>query len=315
MSTPLPNLRFTLRQLQYFAMAARVGQISLAATECHVSQSTMTSAISELERVLGAELFERNRTGVSLTYQGHLFLRHAQAVLEAANEAARQPFREQGEVSGTLHLAASYTVLGYYLLPFIAKFQQLNPLARIVPVEQDRERLEASIAAGELELGLALISNLRDPKRFGRLVLARSRRQLWVSADHPLAEASQVSLREVAEHPYILPMVDEGDVSAMRYWARARLQPASLLRTSSMEAVREMVALGLGVTILSDMIFRPWSLDGRRIRRVQVKSAIPPMEAGLIWRRGATLSPLAKAFSRYLEVSTALAPVQTPDDA
>jgi DNA-binding transcriptional LysR family regulator len=298
-----PTVRFTLRQLQYFATTARVGQISLAAVECHVSQSTMTSAIAELERSLGASLFERTHSGVNLTYQGHLFLQHAETVLEAVDEAARQPFRGESAVSGVLNLAASYTLLGYYLLPFIAKFQKLNPLARIVPVEQDRVQLEASIGAGDVELGLALTSNMLEPKRFDRLVLARSRRQLWVSASHPLADLPLVSLRDVAPYPYILPMVDEGDVAAMRYWDRARLKPASVLRTSSMEAVREMVALGLGVTILSDMVFRPWSLDGRRIRTIPVRNAIPPMEAGLIWRKGQALSPLAKAFRQYLETS------------
>jgi len=307
MSTSNPPFRFTLRQLQYFAKAARVGQISLAAAECHVSQSTMTSAIAELERGLGTLLFDRNRAGVSLTYPGHLFLQHAETVLEAANEAARQPFRGQSEVAGVLHLAASYTLLGYYLLPFIAKFQKLNPLARIVPVEQDRAQLEASIGAGELELGLALISNMREPRRFERLVLARSRRQLWVSAEHPLADKSLVSLRDIAGYPYVLALVDEGEISAMRHWDRARLKPNSFLRTSSMEAVREMVALGLGVTILSDMVFRPWSLDGRRIRTVPVKNPIPPMEAGLIWRKGNALSPLAQAFRHYLEASAGLA--------
>jgi len=72
-----------------------------------------------------------------------------------------------------------------------------------------------------------------------------------------------------------------------------------------MEAVREMVALGLGVTILSDMVFRPWSLDGRRIRTVPLKDPVPTMEVGLIWRRGRHLSPVAEALRRYLEVAVA----------
>ena len=122
MPTAHPKVRFTLRQLQYFAAAARVGQVSLAAVECHVSQSTMTSAIAELERSLGASLFERTRSGVNLTYQGHLFLQHAETVLEAADEAARQPFLGESAVAGVLNLAASYTLLGYYLLPFVATF-------------------------------------------------------------------------------------------------------------------------------------------------------------------------------------------------
>ena len=184
MATQPLQIRFTLRQLQYFASVARTGQISLAAAESHVTQSTMTAAIAELERALGTLLFERSRIGVSLTHEGHLFLQHAHTVLEAAGDAARHPFRERNDVAGTLELAASYTVLGYFLLPFVAKFQKQHPGVRIIPVEQDRARIESSVAAGEIELAVALTSNMLEPKLFQRLALARSRRQLWVAPDH-----------------------------------------------------------------------------------------------------------------------------------
>lgn len=298
-----PNIRFTLKQLQYFTAVARTGQISLAAADVHVSQSAMTSAIAELERLLGTALFERGRTGVSLTHEGHLFLQHANSVLEAAEEAARQPFRQRSVVTGTLHVAASYTVLGYFLLPFVAKFQKQHPEAQIVPVEQNRLQIEESVAKGEVEVAVALTSNMSDPKRFHRAVLARSRRRLWVGSTHPLADAGQTSLAAASAFPYILPMVDEGDLAAMRYWKNAGLEPKQYIRTSSMEAVREMVALGLGVTILSDMVFRPWSLDGRRIRTLALADAIPTMEVGLIWQKGRALSPVADAFRKYLDVA------------
>ncbi|MEK8025811.1 LysR substrate-binding domain-containing protein [Pseudaquabacterium rugosum] len=289
--------------MQYFATVARTGQISLAAAESNVSQSAMTAAIAELEKALDTLLFERQRTGVALTHHGHLFLQHAQRVLEAAEDAARHPFRERSVVGGSLELAASYTVLGYFLLPFVASFRKLHPQAAIVPVEQGREHIEEAVASGEVELAVALTSNMIEPRRFHRVVLARSRRQLWVSASNPLAELSQVAMADVVDYPYIVPAVDEGDVSAMRYWTDAGLLPATFIRTSSMEAVREMVALDLGVTILSDMVFRPWSLEGRRIRAVPLKQPIPTMEVGLIWRKGHRLSPVADAFRRYLQVA------------
>lgn len=301
-AAPSP-IRFTLRQLHYFAAVARTGQISLAATESHISQSAMTAAIAELERSLDTLLFERERGGVKLTYQGHLFLQHAQRVLEAAEDAARHPFRTRSDIAGSLELAASYTVLGYFLLPFIANFQKQHPAVRITSVEQDRAHIEAAVASGEAELAVALTSNLLEPKRFRSVALARSRRQLWVAESNPLAELSEASLADAAPYAYIVPMVDEGDVSATRYWSDAGCQPVSFIRTSSMEAVREMVALDLGVTILSDMVFRPWSLEGRRIRTVPLKDPVPTMEVGLIWLKGRRLSPVAEAFRKYLQVA------------
>lgn len=295
---------FSLRQLNYFVAAARAGQISAAAAQVHVSQSAMTIAIAELERLLGAALFERGRTGVTLTFEGHAFLKHAEAVLEAANEAARFPFQRRTDVSGRLELAASYTVLGYFVLPAVARFRKLFPHVDVVPVELPRARIERGLHDGTIELAVALLSNFSQRERLNTLTLTRSRRQLWLSSNHPLADAGSVGIERIAEHPYILPVIDEGDRNAIKYWRDAGLRPKSVLKTSSMEALREMVALGLGVTILSDMVFRPWSLDGRRIRTVDVDWTIPDMEVGLAWRHGALSAP-AEAFREFLAMSGA----------
>ncbi len=306
-ATPMTqhHLRFTLRQLQLFVAAAKSGKISQAAVDCNVSQSAMTSAISELERTLNRLLFERSRNGVALTYEGNVFFQKALTLLEVAEDTARNPFQAAPHLAGTLEIAASYTVLGYFILPLIARFQKKHPQVKIIPVEYPRQTIETAIENERIEMAVAILSNIAQPHLFERQALANSRRQLWVSADHPLAEQSQVTLSEVAKFPYILPHVDEGDVAARQYWQIAGLSPVTMISTSSMEAVREMVALGFGVTILSDMVFRPWSLEGRRIRRVPLKSEIQPMEIGLIWKKSSTLGPIAQAFKDYLEVVSA----------
>jgi len=295
--------RFTLKQLHYFVTAARAGQISIAATEVSISQSAMTLAIAELERALGALLFERGRSGVTLTYEGHAFFQQAQAVLQVAGEAARFPFHRRTDVAGRLEIAASYTVQGYFLLPAIAKFRKLFPLVDIVPVEMPRAGIERGLRDGSVELAVVLLSNLDDPSALDTTVLTRSRRQLWVSSHHELADRGSVTMAELARYPYVLPMIDEGDRNALRYWREAKLEPASWIRTSSMEALREMVALGLGVTILSDMVFRPWSLDGHRIRTVPVDTRLPVMEVGLAWARHRPLGAAAEAFRELLAIS------------
>lgn len=296
------QVRFTLRQLQFFVAAAQSGKISQAAVDCHVTQSAMTSAISELEKSLGCLLFERSRNGVSLTYDGNLFFQKANALLDMAYDASRDPFQSDSKVSGTLEVAASYTVLGYFILPLIARFQKKFPRIRITPKELSRPEIESAVTGGELEMAVAILSNISEPDAFETQSLVTSRRQLWVAYDHPLAELPQVSLQEVAAYPYIFPHVDEGQLASLTYWGQTELQPASTIRTTSMEAVREMVGLGLGVTILSDMVFRPWSLEGRRIRRIPLLNRIPSMEIGLIWKKAQPLSPLAQVFRDYLEV-------------
>jgi DNA-binding transcriptional LysR family regulator len=114
-----------------------------------------------------------------------------------------------------------------------------------------------------------------------------------------LLAADAVTLEDVSREPFIMLTVDEAAYTALRYWNETPFKPDVRLRTSSVEAVRSMVANGSGVALLSDMVYRPWSLEGRRIETVQLKDPIPPMNVGLAWRRGAEVSPAMQAVRDY----------------
>ncbi len=76
-------------------------------------------------------------------------------------------------------------------------------------------------------------------------------------------------------------------------------------RTSSMEGLRGLVAHGFGVTILSDMLYRAWSLEGKKIEARPLVDTIPPMELGLTWRRETELPQAAEAFRQFLVMACA----------
>ena len=129
--------------------------------------------------------------------------------------------------------------------------------------------------------------------------LMNSRRRLWVPARHRLLSQGSVGLKEIAEEPYIMLTVDEAAHTALRYWSNTSYRPNVTLRTSSVEAVRSLVADGQGVAILSDMVLRPWSLEGKRIETIVPTEPIPSMDVGLAWRRGAQFTPAMEAFRSY----------------
>ena len=74
-------MELSLRQLRYFIAAADAGQVSKAARNLNVSQSVVTTAIRQLEEMVGATLFERHQSGISLTYEGNRFLDHARHII------------------------------------------------------------------------------------------------------------------------------------------------------------------------------------------------------------------------------------------
>ena len=97
-----------------------------------------------------------------------------------------------------------------------------------------------------------------------------------------------------------MPTVDEGEESTTRYWQELGIKPEIAFRTGSMEALRGLVANGFGITILSEMVFRSWSLEGRRLETRPLSDSIPDMELGLVWDDANLTSPQVLAVHQFL---------------
>ncbi len=290
-------MSLSIRQLKYFVATAELGQVSQAAIQLSISQSAVTTAIKELEGEIGATLFGRTHAGMELTEAGRKFLGHAYTILSAVDDALRAP-TANSTVEGALSVATTYTVMGYFLPHHLQRFSQLYPRIAVSIYELHREAIEEGVISNRFDMAVVLTSNLVSPELANETFFG-SERRLWVSARHPLLELPEVTLSEVAAEPYIMLTVDEAAQTALRYWGRTPFQPRIRLRTSSVEAVRSMVANGWGVSILSDMVYRPWSLEGKRIETVNLKDAIPAMTVGLAWKKGAELAPAMSAFRDY----------------
>lgn len=292
-----------MRQLRYFVAAAESGQFSMAAASEHVSQSAVTNAVSSLEEILGTRLFDRLPHGVSLTLDGHDFYYHARHVIDSLSDALHKSRSRSRDAQGVVRIGASYTVMGYFLPEVLARFRASYPHILFELHDLDRDALENAVESGDIDIGVALLSNVTELNRFEHRSLVRSQRKLWVAPAHPLAQSLNPSLREIAEHPYVMLTVDEGEESAMRYWKKQKLVPNVILRTGSMEALRGFVSHGFGVTILSEMVFRPWSLEGKRIEARDVATPIPQMDLGMLWSKQSAPPPPVRTFMDFLTYS------------
>ena len=290
----------SLRQIRYFIAAASARKVSLAAKDLNVSQSSVSSAIKGLEEELEAQLFDRNANGVTLTYEGHQFLQHAQNIVSALSEATRALRRSERSVEGTVSVGVTYTVAGYFLPQILTRFRRVFPRVEVSMKELSRDEIERRLVDGSLEIAVMLVSNLRDQSGINSEILLPSPRNLWLGADHHLMQKDSVTLAEIACEPYVMLNVDEAQRTAQRYWEPTPFRPNIVFSTSSVEAVRSMVGLGMGVTILSNMVYRPWSLEGHHIELRTVTDPVPSMDVGLAWRKGAELSEPARVFRQYL---------------
>jgi DNA-binding transcriptional LysR family regulator len=293
----------SLRHLRYFVAAADSGQVSRAAVELNVSQSAVTGAIRQIEARIGARLFDRHATGVSLTLEGTRFLQHARNIVASVNEALRIPTAASAAIGGEVRIGVTYTVAGYFLPQHLARFARSYPGVTIDMREAARPAIEEGLLSGKIDIAVLLTSNLVNDRVLAHETLIRSRRRLWMPIDHPIMRMSEIRLEHVAEEPYVMLTVDEAEETAERYWQRTPYRPKVIFRTSSVEAVRSMVANGTGVTILSDMVYRPWSLEGQRIETRTLDDVVPSMDVGMAWRRDAEEPPSVSAFREFLSLS------------
>ncbi len=293
----------SLRQIRYFIATSESGKVSQAAAELHVSQSAITTAIKNLESLLDTKLFERQSHGVTLTYEGNLFLQQAKFIMQAVEEAIRLPNRNKVAIKGRVKLAVSYTVAGYFLPSYLSRFNRSFPNVELKLVEADRTNIEEGIIDGTFDLAMILTSNLVNQEDIYIETLFQSCRRLWLSPDHEFIGRSGVSLQEVSAQPYIMLTVDEASNTALRYWNQTPYRPNIIFRTSSIEAIRSMVANGMGVTILSDMVYRPWSLEGRRLEVMNLSDSVPDMDVGLAWLRNAEQTPAINAFCEFMHLA------------
>lgn len=270
---------FSTRHIRYFVCTAELGQVSLAAQELNITQSAITTAIKQLEQKLQTQLFIRQASGMLLTGSGQSFLNHCYDILNSVS--ACQDIRHQGnEVEGVLRVAATYTVMGYFLPYHVQRLQRLYPHIVFSLHELPRVHIEEGLLCGELDVGVLLSSNVHNPQ-LSVFPFLHSARHLWVGQQHRLLQQEQVDFDDLVAEPYIVLTVDEASDTARAYWQQNHFSPNIILQTSSIEAVRSMVANGQGVSILSDAVHRPWSLEGRRINRIKLTSPVPPMSLGV----------------------------------
>lgn len=285
-------MSFNLRHVKYFVAAAQSGQVTRAAVDLNVSQSAVTAAINQLEELLGSKLLIREKTGVQLTPFGRRFYDQAKRVLMSVDDAMRlvdQP-QEPTRDRRVVRLGMTYTISGYFVTPLLHRLEVAFPFVDFQLQELPRDQIESELESGKLDLALILTSNLEN-KALEHATLVSSPRRLWVAANHPLAGRQSVSLRDIEQDEYIALTIDEALITQQRYWRRLGFAPRIKFVTSSVEAVRTMVAAGTGVTILSDMVYRPWSLEGQHLERVDIDETIPPMDVGLAWSSAGNLEP------------------------
>ncbi len=293
-------MKLTLRQFEVFLAVARAGSFRRAAEALHLSQPALSQHVAELERELGARLFDRLGRSVALTEAGRLVEDHALRLFTTL-ASTREAVTELGGLKrGSLVVGAS-TTPGIYVLPaVIASFQQRYPGISLSLQIANSAVTESRIRANELDLGIVGGHALRP----GEECLAAGLLDelvLIVPPKHPWAGRREVVPALLASQRLL--MREEG--SATRQLTERALQQSGLRFATYMElghteAIKQSVIAGLGVALVSVHAIRGEVTTGR-LCAVRIKGLRVRRHFHVIHNEARTVSTSARAFIELLQ--------------
>lgn len=243
----------TIRQLRVFCTVSRLLSYTRAAEELGCQQPTVSALVAELERVTQLTLLEQWGRRLSLTDEGHELYAHAQQVIAAADEAWQAMAELRGTVtkeSVPLRIAADTTV-GTYVMPhLLGDFHLRRPGILLKLHVANRAEVRAALLAGEADLAIAG----RPPEVHGLMAEPFLPNSLVAvaSPQHVLAGQKRVPLARLADEVFLLREIGSGTRAAVE----ELFEEAGMLLKIGMvlghvEAIKQAVAAGLGVSVLS----------------------------------------------------------------
>jgi DNA-binding transcriptional LysR family regulator len=250
MTAPLDS-----RQVRAFCVLARTGSFTQAARELHLTQSGISHSMKSLERDVGCRLLDRLGKKIVLTQAGEQLLHHAKKILQEM-ENARESLAHLGKWGrGRLRLGASTTACQHLIPPVLREFKESFPEHAITIEPGDTPELVAAVLRQRIDLALSLEAESETQLEFHPLFTDEL--QFIVGAQHPWAQAQRVERTEIPRQNYILygkhsvtfRLVEE-------YFRREQMVLNTVIELGSMEATKELVKLGLGVSILAPWIAR-----------------------------------------------------------
>ncbi|GAA4377174.1 LysR family transcriptional regulator [Paeniglutamicibacter cryotolerans] len=290
---------FTLVQLRYFGAVAKLENMTAAAAELNVTQSTLSSAMAQLERELGAALFTRlSSKGLRLTPAGRRLLLGSQAFLEEA-DLLYQAVRDESEALAGELVVGIYSPLAPFKAPVILQaFEAAHPNVKVSFHEGDQESLRQALLDGVCEV--ALMYDLGVGREFERRMLERIPPHVLVSAEHPRAARREepVSLREFAQEPFILLDLKHTREYYLDMFKQLGIRPETRHVVSGYETVRSYVARGHGYSLLNQRISMKTTYAGGEVVALGIIEELPPIEVSLVRPVGAKPTRKSRAFER-----------------
>lgn len=288
-----------LKDLRYLVAVADTRHFGKAAERCFVSQPTLSAQLRKLEEYLGVVIVERQPRQALLTPAGAEIVARARRIVEASDEVVEIARTHRDPLAGRLRIAFLPTI-GPYLLPGIApRLHKALPRLELMFYEYQTAPMLERLHAGDIDMGVLAL-----PVGLDGLVAQPLYDEPFVvaaPARHPLAARKEVRIEDL--RGVTLLLLEEGHClrdQALDVCNRVAVQENQNFRATSIETLRQMVAVDAGVTLLPELATRGAYATARGVVVRPFAKPAPVRRIGAIWRKSSPRTAALTAITRLI---------------
>jgi LysR family cyn operon transcriptional activator len=251
-----------LTALRQFIAIADAGHMTRAARTLGVTQPALSAMVRKLEEQTGTELLNRTGRGVELTEAGRVFAQHARDAVRAADAGVRAVRQLAGLESGSIRVGGGATAITYLLPPIVSQFRKAHPGLKFYVREGGSSAIAQSVLSGELDLGIVTMPLAREltPTGKGGLStrsLVDDELRLIVPPKHALAGERAFRWKDLAGERVVAFEAGSAVREVIdRAAAGAGVSLDVVMELRSIESIKQMVSVGIGVGFVSRFALR-----------------------------------------------------------
>ncbi|MFI6297009.1 LysR family transcriptional regulator [Nonomuraea sp. NPDC050790] len=291
-------MQLNLHRLWIFMTVVECGGFSAAAQKLYLSQPSVSHQVRQLEQSLRTTLIDRSGARIRLTPEGEVMLEYAKRVFLLADEAVAAIRQVSGLQTGTLVAGGTTTVGTYLLPPLLAAFRDRHPGIEIGIQVGNAQRVERGLVDGEI--GVAVLAGEPSAAQLVSEPILEDRLVLITQPGHKLSSTGTAQPHELAGELFLIrepgSSTRELQEEALETWG---LEAAGRTEIWGPETIKQAVAAGLGVSLLSEHCVEQELADGR-LAAVEVSPLPKPRPIVLAHRRDRLLGPAEQAFIAML---------------
>ena len=291
-------MHYDFKDLRLFQAIAEAENLSVGAAEMHMTASSASYRLKNLEYAVGSQLFTRTPKGMTLTPAGKVLLRHTKSLLADVQTMHAELGAYSANLRGSIRLLANSSALNSFIIPSLARFLVSNENINVDLKEQESPTISQAIEEGQGDIGIGAALDSRPGLH--RELYAKDRLVCLVAPDHPMAGQGKTSFQDLLAHDLVSVERSSSNYLYLNNQARLAGRPMRVrVHVQNFAALIYMVEAGVGAAVVPASTADE-AIQQRRVLALELTDTWAARELYLVYAKESGQPELVSEFARIL---------------